>query len=98
MTKKQVGLFGLYFQIIGHHWRNSGQEPKQSWNLEIGDDAAVMEEPCLLVCFSSSPNSFTKWDPSTQRDGSRGGILIQTKAGKSCDFLRSVGTDDLTGS
>ena len=45
MTKKQVGggkdLFGLHFQI--HHWRKSGQELKQGWNLKSGADAEAME-------------------------------------------------------
>jgi hypothetical protein len=57
MTKKQVGkervcLLSLYFQIITHHWKKSGQELKQGWNLEAGADAEAMEGCCLLVCFS----------------------------------------------
>jgi hypothetical protein len=39
MTKKQVGeerFFGLYFEIRVYHWRKSGQEVKQRWNLETG--------------------------------------------------------------
>jgi len=37
MTKKQVGekdLLSLHFQIIVHHWRKSGLELKQGWNLK----------------------------------------------------------------
>lgn len=31
-------LFSLHVQIIVHHWRKSGQELKQGWNLEAGED------------------------------------------------------------
>jgi hypothetical protein len=37
------GLFGLHFQIIVHHWRISGPELKQVWNLETGADTKAME-------------------------------------------------------
>jgi hypothetical protein len=36
------GLFGLYFQISISHWKKSGQELKQGWNLEAGKDADAM--------------------------------------------------------
>ena len=41
MTKKAIWgvklLFSLHFQIIDHHWRNSGQELKQAFlcNLSV---------------------------------------------------------------
>jgi hypothetical protein len=44
------GLFCLHFQIINYHWRKSGQEPKQSWNLKAGVNAEAMERYCLLTC------------------------------------------------
>jgi hypothetical protein len=44
-------LFGFYFQITIPHWRKSGQELKQSWNVEAGADAEAMEGCCLLACF-----------------------------------------------
>jgi hypothetical protein len=47
------GLFGLHFQIIVHHWRKSGQELKQGWNLKAGTDAEAMERRCLLAYFPS---------------------------------------------
>ena len=37
------GLFGLYFQITIHHWRESGQEFNQHWNQEAGADAEAIE-------------------------------------------------------
>jgi hypothetical protein len=40
------GLFSLNFHIVVHHWRKSGQELKQDWNLEAGADAEPMEECC----------------------------------------------------
>jgi hypothetical protein len=44
------GLLGLYFHItICHEWK-SGQELKQSRNLEAGADAEVMEGYWLLAC------------------------------------------------
>jgi hypothetical protein len=46
------GLLGVHFQIIVHHWRKSGQELKQDWNLEAGADAEAMEGCCLLACLS----------------------------------------------
>lgn len=42
------GLFRLYFNIIVHHWSNSGQEFKQDWILEAGDDAECRERYCFL--------------------------------------------------
>ena len=47
MTKEswgEKGLFGLYFQIIVHHWRKLGQKLQQGKNLEAGVDAEVVEE------------------------------------------------------
>lgn len=43
------GLFGLHFHIIVHHQRNSGQELKQSRNLETGVGPVAMEEVLLTV-------------------------------------------------
>lgn len=37
------GLFDLHFEIIVHHWRKSGSERKQGWNLDVGADSEVME-------------------------------------------------------
>jgi hypothetical protein len=39
---EEKGLFSLYFQMIVHHWRKSGQEIKQGRNLEAGADAEAM--------------------------------------------------------
>jgi hypothetical protein len=44
------GLFDLYFQIIVHPWRKSGQELKHGRNLEPEADVYAMEECCLLAC------------------------------------------------
>jgi hypothetical protein len=33
------GSFGLYFYLVVHHWRKSGQEPEEGQNLEFGTDA-----------------------------------------------------------
>ena len=46
------GLFNLYLQIIGHHWRKSGQEVKLGRNLEAGADLEAFEGCCLLACSS----------------------------------------------
>ena len=42
----------IYFQIIVHHLKKSGQELRQGWNLETGTDAKAMEGCCLLACSS----------------------------------------------
>ena len=71
MTKKQVGQERIYLaytiQIIVHHWRKSGQEPKQGWNLEAEIDAEAMEVGRVLltdllpmacsVCFLVEPKT-----------------------------------------
>ena len=51
-NREEKGLFVLHFRVIVHHWRKSGQELKQGWNLEAGADAETMEECCLLACLS----------------------------------------------
>jgi hypothetical protein len=46
MPQKQVGkerLYFSYFQIVVHYQRKSGQEFKESRNLEIGADAEALE-------------------------------------------------------
>jgi hypothetical protein len=45
----------LYFQIIIHHKRKSGEELTQGRNLEAGADAEAMEGCCLLACFLTEP-------------------------------------------
>lgn len=40
---EEKGLFVLHFQVIIHHWRKSGQELNQGWNLEAGADIESME-------------------------------------------------------
>jgi hypothetical protein len=45
------GLYGLHFQFTIYHWKKSGQELEQGWNLEAGADAEAMEEGCSLACF-----------------------------------------------
>ena len=42
-NREEKGLFVLHFRVIVHHWRKSGQELKQGWNLEAGADAETME-------------------------------------------------------
>ena len=42
--------FVLHFHIVVHHWRKSGQELKESRNLEAGADAEAMEGSSLLAC------------------------------------------------
>jgi hypothetical protein len=61
-------LFGLHFQI--HHWRKSGQELKQGWNLKAVE---AMEECCLLACFPwlAQPAFLQNPEPPTQ-DGTIG--------------------------
>jgi hypothetical protein len=43
-------LLALHFRITVHHQKKSGQELKQSRNLETGADAEAMEGSCLLAC------------------------------------------------
>jgi hypothetical protein len=53
MTKSYVerkGFVGVYFHTIVHHWSKSGQELKQSRNLEAGADVEPMEGYCSLAC------------------------------------------------
>jgi hypothetical protein len=53
MTKERIeeDLFTLYFHIVVHHQRKSGQELTQGRNLEAGVDAEAMEGCYLLACF-----------------------------------------------
>jgi hypothetical protein len=46
-----MGLFSLYFHIAVHHQKKSGQKLTQGRDLEVGPDAEVMKEYCLLACF-----------------------------------------------
>lgn len=50
-TLGRKGFFCLYFQIIEHHWRKSGQELKQGWNPEAEAETKALEGCCLLVYF-----------------------------------------------
>lgn len=57
-------LFGLHIPTVVHHWRESGKELKQGWNLEPGADA---EEYCLLAfssCFLIELKSTIQGDPT----------------------------------
>lgn len=52
-------LFGLYFHIVVYHLRNSGQELKQSRNLETGVDSlyrsnrGMLSASLLIMAFSA---------------------------------------------
>ena len=68
------GLFSLHFQIIVHHWRRWGQEPKQGRNLEAGADAEALEGTvysllplACSVCFLIEPRTIsTRVAPPTE--------------------------------
>jgi hypothetical protein len=47
------GFIVLHSQTIAHHWRKSGQELKQGWNLEAGADPEAVTGCCLLARFFS---------------------------------------------
>jgi hypothetical protein len=60
------GWFSLHFQIIIHHWRKSGQELKQGWNLEAGADTEAMGECSLLACFYMACSACFLIEPPAQ--------------------------------
>lgn len=45
---KKMDLFGLHFQVTVHHWRNSGQEHRETYK------DRNMEEHCMLACSAQS--------------------------------------------
>jgi hypothetical protein len=48
---RRRSLFGLQLQTVIHHWRKTGQEFKQDWNLEAGANVQVMEDAVYCLVF-----------------------------------------------
>lgn len=58
MSWGRKGSFGLYFHIIVHHQRMSGQKLEQGRKLDEGADAEAMEVCFLLASTTMAVQSF----------------------------------------